>query len=86
MYVTNLKCSGRYIVKRYAKRWIIETDYRCIGVFEAVSNSRIPQTRILLYSLAMVLDALWVIASTLSKLKKKGNEINMTEETLFDIL
>jgi hypothetical protein len=85
LYITNLKCSGRYIVKRYAKRWIIETDYRCIGVFEAVSNSRIPQTRILLFSLSMALDALWVIASTLSNLLKKGNDISITEETLFNI-
>ena len=26
LYVTNLKCSGRYIVKKYAKRWIIDCD------------------------------------------------------------
>ncbi len=85
LYLTNLDCSARYIVKQYAKRWIIETDYCCIGAFKAFSNSRIHQTRILLFSLAMALDALWVITSTLSNLVKKGMKDQITEETLFQI-
>lgn len=85
LYITNLNCSARYIVKQYAKRWIIETDYSCIGVFQAVSNSRIPQTRILLFSLSMALDALWVITSTLSNLIKKRIHEPITEESVFQI-
>lgn len=85
LYITNINCSGRYIVKQYAKRWIIETDYRCIGVYKAVSNSRIAQTRILLFSLSMALDALWVIVSTLSNLNQKGFKEPIREETVFPI-
>ena len=56
-----------------------------MNVFQAVSNSRIPQTRILLFSLSMALDALWVIVSTLSNLLQKGFKESIREETMFHI-
>ena len=85
LYITNIDCSARYIVKQYAKRWIIETDYRCMNVYQAITNSRIPQTRILLFSLSMALDALWVIASALSTILKDGFKECIREETVFHI-
>ena len=85
LYVTNIKCSARRIVKKYSKRWIIETDFRCIGDFKAVSNSRIPHTRILLFGLAVVLDALWVVSSALNTIVKKGKVNKVINETIISL-
>ncbi len=85
LYLTNIHHSARYIVKQYAKRWIIETDYKCIREFQAVSNSRIPQTRILLFSLSVALDALWVVTSVLSNHIKRRVVKIINEETIFQI-
>ncbi len=64
LYVTNCRVSTRYVVKLYSKRWIIETDIRCIGTFKAVTNSTNPQLRSLLFGLAVLLDVLWIVYST----------------------
>jgi hypothetical protein len=65
LYITNCRVSPRYIVKLYSKRWIIETDIRCIGTFKAVTNSIKPQLRFLFFGLAVFFDALWIVYSTL---------------------
>lgn len=65
LYITNCRVSSRYIVKLYSKRWIIETDIRCIGTFKAVTNSISPQLRFLFFGLAVIFDLLWVFYSTL---------------------
>ena len=65
LYITNCKVSPRYIVKLYGKRWIVETDIRCISTFKAVTNSISPQLRFLFFGLAVFLDLLWVFYSTL---------------------
>lgn len=65
LYITNCRVSPRYIVKLYSKRWIIETDIRCIGTFKAVTNSISPQLRFLFFGLAVLFDLLWVFYSTL---------------------
>lgn len=58
---------------------------RCIGEFQGVTNSRNGNIRIFLFGLAMVLDALWVVTTTLmNRITEKG-EIIITEETLFQI-
>ncbi|MCK5342996.1 MAG: transposase [Candidatus Heimdallarchaeota archaeon] len=64
LYITNTKVSARRVVKLYSKRWIVETDIRCTNDFRAVTNSTSPQLRLLLYGLAMVFNALWVVFST----------------------
>ena len=64
LYITNCRVSPRYVVKLYSKRWIIETDIRCIGTFKAVTNSTNPQLRSLLFGLAVLLDVLWIVYST----------------------
>ena len=66
LYVTNCKVSDRYIVKLYSKRWIIETDIRCIGTFKAITNSTSAQLRFLFFGLAVFFDVLWVVYSTFS--------------------
>ena len=65
LYITNCRVSPRYIVKLYSKRWIIETDIRCIDTFKAVTNSTSPQLRFLFFGLAVLLDVLWIFHSTL---------------------
>jgi len=65
LYITNCRVSPRYVVKLYSKRWIIETDIRCIGTFKAVTNSTSPQLRFLFFGLAVLFDLLWVFYSTL---------------------
>ena len=65
LYLTNCRVSPRYIVKLYSKRWIIETDIRCISTFRAVTNSTSPQLRLLFFGLAVLFDLLWVFYSTL---------------------
>ena len=85
LYLTNLKCSARVIVKKYSKRWIIETDFRCIGIFKAVSHSRIPQTRIMLFGLAVVLDALWVVSSVLNVNVRSAKIKKIVDETFFAV-
>jgi len=65
LYITNCRVSPRYIVKLYSKRWIIETDIRCISTFKAVTNSTNPQLRFLFFGLAVMFDLLWVFYSTL---------------------
>ncbi len=66
LYLTNTKVSARRVVHLCSKRWIVETDIRCISEFKAVTNSTKPQLRLLLYGLAMVFNALWVVFSTLT--------------------
>ena len=65
LYLTNTKVSPRRVVKLYSKRWIVETDIRCTNDFRAVTNSTSPQLRLLLYGLAMIFNALWIVFSTL---------------------
>ncbi len=65
LYITNCRVSPRYVVKLYSRRWIIETDIRCIDTFKAVTNSTSPQLRFLFFGLAVLFDVLWVFYSTL---------------------
>jgi hypothetical protein len=65
LYLTNTTVTPRTVVRLYSKRWIVETDIRCINEFTAVTNSISPQLRLLLYGLAMVFDALWIVFSTM---------------------
>jgi hypothetical protein len=65
LYITNCRVSPRHIIKLYSKRWIIETDIRCIGTFKAVTNSTSPQLRFLFFGLAVLFDLLWILYSTL---------------------
>lgn len=65
LYITNCRVSPRYVVKLYGKRWIIETDFRCIDTFKAVTNSTSPQLRFLFFGLAVLFDLLWIFYSTL---------------------
>lgn len=65
LYLTDTTVTSRTVVRLYSKRWIVETDIRCINEFTAVTNSILPQLRLLLYGLAMVFDALWIVFSTL---------------------
>jgi hypothetical protein len=63
LYITNCRVSPRYVVKLYSKRWIIETDIRCIGTFKAITNSTNPQLRFLFFGLAVLFDLLWIVYS-----------------------
>ncbi|MHA1332442.1 MAG: transposase [Candidatus Hodarchaeales archaeon] len=65
MYLTNCRVSDRYLVKLYSKRWIVETDIRCIKTFKAFTNSICPQLRFLFFGLAVLFDLLWIVYSTL---------------------
>ncbi len=85
LYITNCPLSPREIVRLYGKRWIIETDIRCITEFKAITNSTKPQMRFLLYGLAMVFDALWVVFSLLLNRLRSNNSLSITEETRFRI-
>ncbi len=85
LYLTNCKVSPRTVVKLYSKRWIVETDIRCINEFKPVTNTIRPQLRLFLYGLAVIIDALWVVFSTLINRIKEYGEIFITEETQFVI-
>ena len=73
LYITNCRVSPRYVVKLYSKRWIIETDIRCIDTFKAVTNSISPQLRFLYFGLAVLFDLLWVFYSTLTNRLLEGS-------------
>ena len=81
LYLTNCRVSPRYIVKLYSKRWIIETDIRCIGTFRAVTNSTSPQLRLLFFGLAVLFDLLWVFYSTLTN--RLFDELTETSNSYF---
>ena len=83
LYLTNIKASARSIVRLYGKRWLIETDIRCINDFKAVTNSIRPKTRLFLYGLAMVFDALWVVLSSLINRLHDYSFDAITNETQF---
>jgi hypothetical protein len=85
LYLTNCPVSSREIVRLYGKRWMIETDIRCISEFKAVTNSTKPQLRFLLFGLAMVLDALWVVFSLLLNRLRSDRPFPVTEETRFKV-
>lgn len=85
MYLTNSNLAPRSVVKLYSKRWIVETDLRCINEFKPVTNSILPQVRLLFYGLAMVLDALWIVFSTLINRINDNGTILITSETQFII-
>ncbi|MHA1974061.1 MAG: transposase [Candidatus Hodarchaeales archaeon] len=84
-YLTNIKVSARRIVKLYSKRWIVETDIRCNNDFKAVTNSTKPQLRLFLYGLSMVLNALWVVFSTLYQRLGRLNDSPLSDETVFPV-
>jgi hypothetical protein len=83
LYLTNIKASARTIVRLYGKRWLIETDIRCINDFKAVTNSIKPQTRLFLYGLAMVFDALWIVLSSFINHSRDYDFDTITDETQF---
>ena len=85
VYITNIKVSARRIVKLYSKRWIVETDIRCTNDFKAVTNSTKPQLRLFLYGLAMILNALWVVFSTLYQRLHQLTSDPLLDKTIFDI-
>lgn len=41
LYLTNINVSARTIVRLYGKRWMIDTDIRCIMEFKAFTNSMV---------------------------------------------
>jgi hypothetical protein len=83
LYLTNTNVSPRRVVKLYSKRWIVETDIRCTNEFKAVTNSTSPQLRLLLYGLAMIFNALWIVFSTLlHRLSSLSAEILSDETTI----
>ncbi|MFX0063787.1 MAG: hypothetical protein ACFFC7_16575 [Candidatus Hermodarchaeota archaeon] len=73
------------IVRLYGKWWIIETDIRCISEFKAVTNSTSPQLRYVLYGLAIVLDALWVVFSLLLNRLRSNESLVITQDTRFRV-
>ena len=82
LYLTNITVSPRTVVRLYSKRWIVETDIRCINEFKAVTNSTKPQLRMLLYGLAMVFNALWIVYSTLIQRLNEGRSSPFSSESL----
>ncbi len=85
LYLTNTTVSPRTVVRLYSKRWIVETDIRCTNEFKAVTNSTKPQLRMLLYGLAMVFNALWIIYSTLIQRLKEGKIFKGYPESLVTV-
>lgn len=85
IYLTNCKVTPRTIVKLYSKRWIVETDIRCINEFKPITNSIRPQLRLVLYGLAVILDALWIVFSTLISRFKETSDIVIDIESQFVI-
>ena len=85
LYLTNLRVSARYLVKLYGKRWGIETDLRCINDFQAVTNSILPQLRLILFGLAMFFDALWVVYSIYQNILTELGDILVDQETQFRV-
>ncbi len=83
LYLTNLRVSARYLVKLYSKRWGVETDLRCISDFHAVTNSILPQLRLILFGLAMYFDALWVIYSVYQNILAERGDISVDQSTQF---
>ncbi|MHA2246258.1 MAG: transposase [Candidatus Hodarchaeales archaeon] len=85
LYLTNTTVTPRTVVRLYSKRWIVETDIRCINEFTAVTNSILPQLRLLFYGLAMVFDALWIVFSTLINRFTEEGTFSIPEWTQFVI-
>jgi len=81
LYLTNCPLSPRYIVRLYGKRWIVETDIRCMGEFKAVTNSPSPQLRLFFQGLTMLFDSMWVVFSTLVQRNQNQTVTTVTEET-----
>jgi hypothetical protein len=82
LYLTNTTVSPRTVVRLYSKRWIVETDIRCTNEFKAITNSTKPQLRLLLYGLAMVFNALWIVYSTLIQRLEENPTFEISTETL----
>ena len=82
LYLTNTTVSPRTVVKLYSKRWIVETDIRCTNEFKAITNSTKSQLRLLLYGLAMVFNALWIVYSTLIQRLEENQTFEISTETL----
>ncbi len=70
------------MVRLYSKRWIVETDIRCTNEFKVITNSTKPQLRLLLYGLAMVFNALWILYSTLIQRLEDNPTFEISTETL----
>jgi len=85
LYITNCQVSPRYVVRLYGKRWIVETDIRCMGEFKPVTNSTSAPLRLFFQGLTMVFDALWVVFSTLTHRVRKGKIRIVTEHTQWEI-
>ena len=83
LYLTNINCSARYIVKLYGKRWAIETDFRCINDFQAVTNSTSPSLRLILYGLAVYFNALWIVFSVCENTLAEYSSLSIDETSRF---
>lgn len=81
LYLTNTKVPPRTVVRIHSKRWIVETDIRCINEFTANTNSILPQLRLLFYGLSMIFDALWIVVSTLISRFTEIGSFSISERT-----
>jgi hypothetical protein len=67
VFCTNLRCWRQKLTEYYAKRWGIETGYRCVEDFSAKTCSTHAVVRLFLFYFAVALYNAWVMTNAETK-------------------
>jgi hypothetical protein len=61
LFATNMTCRPRTVLRRYRRRWGIETSYREHNVFLAKTTSKHYAVRLLYYAVAVCIYNAWCV-------------------------
>ena len=64
LFATNMTCRPKTVLKRYKRRWGIETSYREHNVFLAKTTSKDYTVRLLYYAVAVCIYNAWCLFNT----------------------
>ena len=64
LFATNMACRPKTVLKRYKRRWGIETSYREHNVFLAKTTSKDYTVRLLYYAVAVCIYNAWCVFNT----------------------
>lgn len=82
LFATNMDCKPKRVLKRFKRRWGVETSYRKHNEFLAKTTSKNYVVRLLYYSVAVCIYNCWCILNALQGQRRNGEHIIVLEVKL----
>jgi len=70
LFITNMTCGANRLLKRYKRRWGVETSYRMHNSFLAKTTSKNYVVRLLYYAVAVCIYNAWCLFNTHGTMRK----------------